>query len=165
LISGASQLNLPKNFGARLNPPKNFGEQVIRIVAASAGRRIWQEVLPMAVRREGSHERWVMTAVDRDGRLADRSVPASLDWPPRRVLKMSVHEGALLVRSDSAGTCTVTKQGHLRLPAETRRLLRLEAGSRLLIAVCVKSEALISFPIPLLEEMLLSSIREAVERR
>lgn len=75
-----------------------------------------------------------LAALDVHGRVADRVVSAALGW--RAGLRLGIRHtaGLLLVRADGDGDITVTRQGHLRLPALIRHQCGLRAGDRVLLA-------------------------------
>jgi hypothetical protein len=97
-----------------------------------------------------------VTAIDVWGRLADRSPLQRLHWQPGLPLAVSITQGAILVIPHHDGRHTVTSQGHLRLPAAVRRVCRLEAGDRLLLAACPARNFLVAYPMFVVDAMLLA---------
>jgi hypothetical protein len=75
-----------------------------------------------------------LAAVDDRGRLADRIVMRALGWQAGIRLTIAETGGVLTVRADPHGTCAVTGQGYLRLPAVLRHRCALGAGDRVLLA-------------------------------
>ena len=99
---------------------------------------------------------YTVTATDVWGRLADRSPLQRLHWQPGLPLAVSIAQGAILVIPHRDGRHTVTRQGHLRLPASVRRVCRLEAGDRLLPAACPARNFLVAYPMFVVDAMLLA---------
>lgn len=75
----------------------------------------------------------VATTVNDRGRLADQTPLKLMDWPPGTPITISMipSAGILIVRR--TGADAVTRQGHLRLPANIRHGCRIFAGDRLLV--------------------------------
>lgn len=61
-----------------------------------------------------------MAAVDCRGRIADRAALTALSWTPGTRLDIREARGLVLIRRDDHGVFSVTRQGHLRLPATVR---------------------------------------------
>ncbi|WP_141715022.1 AbrB/MazE/SpoVT family DNA-binding domain-containing protein [Micromonospora rhizosphaerae] len=99
---------------------------------------------------------YTVTAIDVWGRLADRSPLHRLHWRPGLSLAVSITQGAVLVIPHRDGRHSVTRQGHLRLPAAVRRVFRLEAGDRLLLAACPARNFLVAYPMIVVDAMLLA---------
>lgn len=62
-----------------------------------------------------------MAAVDTKGRIADRQVMVALGWQPGTRLEIRESHGLVLVTASDHGVFSMTRQGHLRLPATVRR--------------------------------------------
>lgn len=77
---------------------------------------------------------YATTTIDDRGRLADRTPLKIMGWEPGTPATISMIPvvGIILVRRD--GPDAVTRQGHLRLPADIRHGCRLRGGDRLLVA-------------------------------
>lgn len=104
----------------------------------------------------GNSTYYTVTAIDVWGRLADRSPLLALDWQPGLSIAMSVTQGAVVVVSRRDGRHTITRQGHLRLPASVRHVCRLKAGDRLLLAACPDRDLLIAYSMSALNAMVFS---------
>lgn len=96
-----------------------------------------------------------LTPIDDRGRLADRSPIRAIGWPPEQPITISVVQETVVVSSQSNGAESITRQGHLRLPAHVRHLCRLTSGDRLLIAAAPGPGILVGYTIPSLESILL----------
>lgn len=115
-----------------------------------------------------SHARYVVTAVDARGRLADASPVRALGWPPGTPVVLHVVQGAVVVVTravtHNAGPGRqegprrerhmITRQGHLRLPAHVRHGCRLDPGARLLVAAHPDSAVLVAFTTRVLDGVL-----------
>jgi hypothetical protein len=97
-----------------------------------------------------------LTPIDDRGRLADRSPIRALGWPPRQPITISVLQETVVVISQPNGTESITRQGHLRLPAPVRHLCHLTPGNRLLLAAAPGPDILVGYTMPLLESILLT---------
>jgi len=104
----------------------------------------------------GSSTYYTVTAIDVWGRLADRSPLLTLHWHPGLPISISLTENAVIVVSHRNGRHTVTRQGHLRLPASIRHLSRLKAGDRLLLAACPDRDLLVAYSMSALDAMVLA---------
>ncbi|WP_344614184.1 AbrB/MazE/SpoVT family DNA-binding domain-containing protein [Dactylosporangium salmoneum] len=96
----------------------------------------------------------VVTSVDVRGRLADRSPLGVLGWSPGQAIAIRPGVGSVVVRADAAGPHAITSQGHLRLPASARRVLRLAAGDRLLVVASPEDGGLVAYTMSILQFML-----------
>lgn len=96
-----------------------------------------------------------LTPIDDRGRLADRSPIRALGWSPGQLITISVVQETVVVISQSNGAESITRQGHLRLPARVRHRCRLTPGDRLLIAAAPGSGILAGYTMPALELILL----------
>jgi hypothetical protein len=76
--------------------------------------------------------RLVVTAVDRDGRLADRSPVIYVGWSAGETVQLHVEPGPVILVRPGAGI-PLTPRGHLRLPVSVRRRCRIAVGDRLLV--------------------------------
>jgi hypothetical protein len=97
-----------------------------------------------------------LTPIDDRGRLADRSPIRALGWPPGQPITISVLQETVVVSSQSTGAESITRQGHLRLPAHVRHLCRLTSGDRLLMAAAPGPGILMGYTMPSLESILLT---------
>jgi len=96
---------------------------------------------------------YTVSAVDKWGRLSDRSAPLKLGWRPGTSVAIVVRDKIVVAAANSNGSCRVTGQAHLRLPAAIRRAAHIAAGDRLLVAACCDRELLIVYPMPILDAM------------
>ncbi|HKS46095.1 MAG TPA: AbrB/MazE/SpoVT family DNA-binding domain-containing protein [Amycolatopsis sp.] len=95
-----------------------------------------------------------LAAVDCRGRPADHTVVTALGWVPGTRLDIRESGGLLLIRSDVHGVFSVTKQGHLRLPAPVRHCCGLIPGDRVLLAADPQRDLLIVHPPAVLDDLL-----------
>jgi hypothetical protein len=58
---------------------------------------------------------------------------AALNWTSATRLSIREHDGLLVVTADPYGVFKLTKQGHIRLPADARRAGHLSSGDRVLL--------------------------------
>lgn len=99
---------------------------------------------------------YVLSAVDRSGRIADRSIVRTLRWVPGELLDVGEHRGIVTVRAVTGrrgpvGTCgRVDGRGFLHLPPTVRRRCGLTAGDRLLLAADPDAGQLTGYPLPTL---------------
>jgi len=96
-----------------------------------------------------------LTPIDDRGRLANRSPIRVLGWLPGQPITISVVQETVVVSSGSNGAESITRQGHLRLPAHVRHLCRIIPGDRLLIAAAPGPGVLVGYTTASLESILL----------
>ena len=99
---------------------------------------------------------YAVSAIDVWGRLADRSPLRVLQWRPGHPIAISVVHEAVVIVARPDGHESITGQGHLRLPAPVRHLLRLQAGDRLLLVACPDRGLLVAYPTSALDAMVLA---------
>jgi hypothetical protein len=97
---------------------------------------------------------YAMSAVDKSGRLADRSIARVLGWRPRTRLDIREHDGLITIRPAADGVHYVDDRGHLRLPLAARRWCRVATGDRLLLAADPATDVLVAYPLPMLDRLL-----------
>jgi hypothetical protein len=84
--------------------------------------------------------------MDRRGRLADRSPIRAAGWPPGQPVTISASWDPSLVIIQAGGLDTITRDGHLRLPARIRHACKLSAGDRLFVAVTAAPPVVAVYP-------------------
>lgn len=94
-----------------------------------------------------------LAAVDRRGRIADRTVLHALGWQPGTRLAIRETHRLLLIQADAHGVFSVTNQGHLRLPASIRHHCSLVPGDRVLLAAAPDRGLLVVHPPAALDDM------------
>lgn len=94
-----------------------------------------------------------LAAVDCRGRVADRAVVMALGWVPGTRLNIRESGGLLVICTDTHGVFSVTKQGHLRLPASVRHCCGLVPGDRVLLAANPQGDLLIVYPPATLDDL------------
>jgi hypothetical protein len=97
---------------------------------------------------------YVVTTIDPRGRLADRSPLRFLRWQAGTPIRISAAVGTSVVHSDAGGQERITPQGHLRLRPTVRRVCRIGADDRLLVAAYPGRQLLIVLTMPVLDAML-----------
>lgn len=130
---------------------------------ANAGIRIEATALehrglPVAQLRSPARESktyYVVTSLDRRGRLGDRSAMRILGWDPGHAVAVTLAAGAILVTSRPDSPEVVTRQGHLRLRTSIRHAYRLQPGGRLLVAAYPDADLLVAYTADALDQMVL----------
>ncbi|HEY6798513.1 MAG TPA: AbrB/MazE/SpoVT family DNA-binding domain-containing protein [Kineosporiaceae bacterium] len=84
--------------------------------------------------------------MDCNGRLADATVIAALGWGIGARLDIRVREGLVIVSAAVDAVFTITRAGHLRLPAPVRHRCGLVAGDRLLLVADPDAGTLLVYP-------------------
>ncbi|MDX8148391.1 hypothetical protein SK854_40190 [Lentzea sp. BCCO 10_0061] len=112
---------------------------------------------PEQVQRSSS--RYAFTTIDSRGRLGDRSLVHLLNWPPGTSLKPTLLDDQVIVLGRSPGTATVTKLGHVRLPAAIRHRCQLRAGDGLLLTTSTACGLLVVCTASVLDEALAVFVR------
>lgn len=113
-----------------------------------------------ATSRDGE-PRYAMTPIDRDGRLADRSVVAYLGWIADWTVAWNVESGPIVIARSGAGA-HVDRRGHLRLPLALRRVCRIASGDRVLLAANREADELLVIPSWVLTRMIRAGSRAPI---
>jgi bifunctional DNA-binding transcriptional regulator/antitoxin component of YhaV-PrlF toxin-antitoxin module len=95
-----------------------------------------------------------LATVDDRGRVADHAIVHALGWQASTRLHIRVIEGLVLVTASRPGVFTVTKRGHVRLPATVRHWCGVETGDRVLLAAEPTEGVLVVHPPAGLDTML-----------
>jgi hypothetical protein len=95
-----------------------------------------------------------LSAVDKSGRLADRSVVRALRWCPGTRLDIRESHGLITVRPADDGVHRIDDRGHLSLPLAARRWCHIAAGDRVLLTADLATGAVVVYPLPVLSELL-----------
>ncbi|WP_235716163.1 AbrB/MazE/SpoVT family DNA-binding domain-containing protein [Amycolatopsis sp. ATCC 39116] len=103
-----------------------------------------------------------MAAVDCRGRVADRAALTALSWTPGTRVDIREAHGLLLIRRDDHGVLSVTRQGHLRLPAAVRHRCGLVPGDRVLLVTHPQLDLVIVHPPATLDDLLAQRHTEAL---
>src|SRR5688500_16444409 len=77
--------------------------------------------LPTFTDRRTRKTVYALPAIDCNGRLADQAIVRVMGWKPGTRYAIQEQGGLLLVDADPRGVFTVTRQGHLYIPAVVRR--------------------------------------------
>lgn len=104
---------------------------------------------------------YALSAVDKSGRVADRSIVQVLGWVPGTRLDVRELAGIIVVRAARDGVHRVDDRGYLLLPLAVRRWCRLTAGDRVLLAADPATGVLMAHPLATLDRIL-AGVHEAV---
>src|SRR5438093_610520 len=100
---------------------------------AGAERRRSRLPIPaLPNRQREAAGRCVVTPVDRDGRLADRSVLRFMGWFAGQAVDFAFESGPIVVARPGGGI-RIDPRGHLRLPLTVRRRCGIATGDRVLL--------------------------------
>src|SRR5258708_333913 len=77
---------------------------------------------------------YAFSAMDKSGRIADRSPVQALGWQPGTRLHIREQTGVMVATAAADGVHCLDRQGHLHLPIAYRRWCHLRAGDRLLLS-------------------------------
>ena len=97
---------------------------------------------------------YALSAVDKSGRLADRSIVRGLGWLPGTRFDARERAGVIVAWAAVDGVCRVDDRGHLILPLAVRRWCRLAAGDRVLLAADHADGVLVAYPLGMLDRLL-----------
>jgi hypothetical protein len=97
---------------------------------------------------------YAVSAVDKSGRVADRSVVRAVGWVPGTRLDIREQDGIVVVRPAADAALRIDERGHLRLPLAVRRWYRLAAGDRVLCAADRAAGVLTILPCEVLDRLL-----------
>jgi hypothetical protein len=140
---------------ASLPPVIPTGDRAARTVASPAGAGRQPPPLPeLRPAAAPTATVYALSAIDRSGRLADRSILRVLDWPAGLRLDICERAGVIAVRAAADGAGWIDARGFLQVPLTVRRWCRLSAGDRLLLAADPATGVLLSYPGPVLDALL-----------
>jgi bifunctional DNA-binding transcriptional regulator/antitoxin component of YhaV-PrlF toxin-antitoxin module len=97
---------------------------------------------------------YALSAVDKSGRVADRSIVRAIGWAPGTRLDIREQAGTIVARPAADGVHSIDDRGHLHLPLAVRRWCRLTAGDRVLLAVDPATGVLVAHPLAVLDRLL-----------
>lgn len=97
---------------------------------------------------------YALSAVDKSGRVADRSIVRVLGWVPGTRLDIREQAGIIVVRPAADGVHCIGDRRHLRVPLAVRRWCRLAAGDRVLLAADCAIGVLVAHPLAVLDRLL-----------
>jgi hypothetical protein len=135
------------------------------LVAGPAGRRRSPLPLPAVAPDQVpvSEAAYALSAVDKSGRVADRSIVQALGWEPGSRLDIRERAGLIVACLASDGICAVDDRGYLILPLAARRWCRLTAGDRVLLVAHRATGVLAAHPVPVLDRLLAPALSAAME--
>ncbi len=93
----------------------------------------------------GVEARYVVTPLDRDGRLADRSVLTLMGWSAGQTVALVVEPGPIMIARDGPGV-RIDRRGHLSLPVSVRRTCQITPGDRVLLVADQRAGELLVIP-------------------
>lgn len=97
---------------------------------------------------------YALSAVDKSGRVADRSVVRALGWCSGTRLDIREHAGMITIRPASDGVHRIDDRGHLCLPLAARRWCHIASGDRLLVVADPATAVVVAYPLPVLGQLL-----------
>jgi bifunctional DNA-binding transcriptional regulator/antitoxin component of YhaV-PrlF toxin-antitoxin module len=97
---------------------------------------------------------YVVSAVDKSGRVADRHVVRAMGWAPGTRVSIRERAGTIVVAAAADGVHRVDDRGYLLLPAVVRRWCHLTAGDRLLFAADPGAGVLVGHCFAVLDRLL-----------
>ncbi len=97
---------------------------------------------------------YALSAVDKSGRVADRSIVQALGWMPGTRLDIREQAGIIVACAASDGVHYIGDRGHLHLPLAVRRWCRITAGDRVLLAADRVTGVLVAHPLAVLDRLL-----------
>ncbi len=97
---------------------------------------------------------YALSAVDKSGRVADRSIVRALGWMPGTRLDIREQAGIIVARQAPDAVHCIDDRGHLHLPLAVRRWCHLTAGDRVLVAAHRATGVLVAHPLAVLNELL-----------
>lgn len=101
-----------------------------------------------------------VTSVDASGRLADRRPLQALGWCAGRAVDVTGRDTAITAAARRGGRCTISRSGHLVLPASVRRTCGIGPGHRLLVLAYPDRALLMTYTMSALELMVSRYIGE-----
>ena len=97
---------------------------------------------------------YVVSAVDKSGRVADRTVVRAMGWAPGTRLGIRERGGTIVVAPAVDGVHRIDDRGYLLLPAAVRRWCHLTPGDRLLLAADSAAGVLVGHCFAVLDRLL-----------
>jgi hypothetical protein len=97
---------------------------------------------------------YALSAVDKSGRVADRSIVRALGWVPGTRLDLRERAGVIVASAACDGVLCIDDRGHLHLPLAVRRWCRLAAGDRVLLVADRATGVLVAHPLAVLDRLL-----------
>jgi hypothetical protein len=101
-----------------------------------------------------SQSAYALSAVDKSGRVADRSIVRAVGWSPGTRLDIRERAGVIVVGPTPDGSHCIDDRGHLHLPLTVRRWCGIATGDRVLLAADHASGLLIVHPVAVLDVLL-----------
>jgi hypothetical protein len=117
--------------------------------------------LPTFIDRRTRQTVYALAAIDCNGRLADHAIVRAMGWKPGTRYTIQEYGGLLLLDADHRGVFTVTRQGHLYIPAAVRRRCAIAPADRLLIAAEPAQRRMVIHP-PAAIDMMIADRHRAV---
>jgi hypothetical protein len=110
--------------------------------------------LPAFTDRRTRRTVYALPAIDCNGRLADQAIVRVMGWQPGTRYAIQEHGGLLLVDASPRGVYTITRQGHLYIPAVARRRCAISPADRLLVAAEPAERGLVIHPPAAIDAMI-----------
>lgn len=96
---------------------------------------------------------YVVSAVDKSGRVADRNIVRVMGWAPGTRLSIRERAASIVVAPHAQGVNRIDDRGYLLLPAAVRRWCHLAAGDRLLLAADPAAGVLVGHCFAVLDQL------------
>jgi hypothetical protein len=152
--------------GNLLSPviPSAVGESTDSRRAGEPSAQVLPPGLPLAsMRRHRSDVAdFSLRPIDTHGRVMDRRLVTSMGWQPGDQLQWRIDASLVVLSRGDGGTVTITRNGHLRLPAKLRHAAGAQIGERILLVAPVTRGLLVIVPLHMLDEMVIAHISDAV---
>lgn len=97
---------------------------------------------------------YALSAVDKSGRVADRSIVRALGRGPGTRLDIREQAGMIVAWPAVDAVHCIGDRGHLHLPLAVRRWCRLTTGDRVLLAAAPAASVLVAYPLAVLDRLL-----------
>jgi hypothetical protein len=97
---------------------------------------------------------YVVSAIDKSGRVADRSAVRALGWAAGTRVTIREHGGTIAIAPAPDGVHRIDDRGYLILPLAVRRWCQLTAGDRLLLAADPATNLLMGHCFAVLDRLL-----------
>ncbi|WP_147403901.1 AbrB/MazE/SpoVT family DNA-binding domain-containing protein [Nocardia panacis] len=95
--------------------------------------------------------RYSVTSICCHGELSERAPMRLLGWNPGHQIRLDIKRRVIAAFPDADGAHKIGKSGRLRLPAAIRHQCGIEPGDKLFVAVSSKCDAVIVYPLVVID--------------